>query len=196
MKHLEGQFKGCDGLNLYYQGWLPDYEPKAILLIVHGLAEHSGRYHNLVNYLVPRGYAVYGFDQRGHGKSDGVRGYVDRFSSFVDDLDIILRQVRRNHGDVKLFLVGHSVGGTVATAYTILHQNQFNGLILSEASLGTPHDVATVRIFAARILSLILPKVGLYFIDADGISQDKSVVKAYLDDPAGVPGKDSCPVGC
>ncbi len=189
MKHLDGHLKGRGGLNLYYQSWLPDDEPKAILLVVHGLAEHSGRYNNLVNYFVPRGYGIYGYDQRGHGKSDGLRGYVDRFSSFVDDLDIFLKQVRSSHVGVKIFLVGHSVGGTVATAYAILHQNELDGLILSGALLGIPHDVAVVTIFAARILSLILPKAGLYFIDAAGISQDKSVVKAYLDDPLVYQGK-------
>jgi len=189
MKHLDGQFKGRGDLNLYYQCWLPADEPKAILLVVHGLAEHSGRYGNLVNYFVPRGYAVYGFDQRGHGKSDGVKGYVDRFSYFVDDLDIFLRLVHSRHYDVKTFLVGHSIGGTIATAYAILHQDEFDGLILSGATLSTPTDVAAGTILAARILSLILPKVGLYVIDAEGISQDKSVVNAYVDDPLVYRGK-------
>ena len=189
IKHLDGQFKGTGDLNLYYQCWLPADEPRAILVVVHGLADHSGRYSNLVNHLVPRGYAVYSFDQRGHGKSDGVKGYVDRFSSFVDDLDIFFRLVRSRHPDVKTFLVGHSVGGTVAAAYTILHQDEFDGLILSGALLGTPHDVAAGTILAARILSRILPKTGLYFIDANGISQDKSVVKAYLEDPLVYQGK-------
>lgn len=182
MKQVDGQFKGIDNLNLYYQCWLPTDEPKAILLVVHGLAEHSGRYSNLVNYFVLRGYAVYGFDQRGHGKSDGVKGYVDRFSCFVDDLDIFLKLVHSKHHDVKTFLVGHSIGGTIATAYTILHQCEFDGLILSGASLIIPSDVAAGTICAARILSLILPKAGLYVIDADCISQDRSVVNAYVDD--------------
>jgi len=189
MKQLDGQFKGSGNLNLYYQCWLPADEPKAILLVVHGLAEHSGRYSNLVNYFVPRGYAIYSFDQRGHGKSDGVKGYVDRFSYFVDDLDIFLRLVHSRHHDVKTFLVGHSIGGTIATAYAILHQDEFDGLILTGATLSTPTDVAAGTIFAARILSLILPKVGLYVIDAEGISQDKSVVNAYVDDPLVYRGK-------
>ena len=103
MKHLEGQFKGCDGLEMYYQGWLPDYKPKAVLLVVHGLGEHSGRYGNLVNHFVPAGCGVYGYDQRGHGKSDGVKGYVNRFADFSDDLDIVLKLVRRRHPKVKDF---------------------------------------------------------------------------------------------
>jgi acylglycerol lipase len=189
MKYLDGQFKGCGDLDLYYQCWLPADEPRAILLVVHGLAEHSGRYSNLLNYFVPRGYAIYGFDQRGHGKSKGVRGYVDRFSQFVDDLDIFLRLVHGSHHDVKTFLVGHSIGGTIATAYAILHQDEFDGLILTGATLNTPTDVAAGTIFAARILSLILPKVGLYVIDANGISRDMSVVNAYVNDPLVYRGK-------
>ncbi len=189
MKHLDGQFKGRGDLNLYYQCWLPADELKAILLVVHGLAEHSGRYSNLVNYFVPRGYGVYGYDQRGHGKSDGLRGYVDRFSYFVDDLDIFLRLVHGRHHDAKIFLVGHSIGGTIATAYTILRQDGFDGLILTGATLSTPTDVAAGTIFAARILSLILPKAGLYIIDAEAISQDKNVVNAYVYDPLVYRGK-------
>ncbi len=189
MKHLYGQFKGRGDLNLYYQCWLPADDPKAILLVVHGLAEHSGRYSNLVNYFVPRGYGVYGYDQRGHGKSDGLRGYVDRFSYFVDDLDIFLRLVHSRHHDAKIFLVGHSIGGTIATAYTILRQDGFDGLILTGATLSIPTDVAAGTIFAARILSLILPKAGLYIIDAEAISQDKNVVNAYVYDPLVYRGK-------
>ena len=189
MKHLDGQFKGRDDINLYYQCWLPADEPEAILLVVHGLAEHSGRYSNLANYFVPRGYGVYGYDQRGHGKSDGLRGYVDRFSYFVDDLDIFLRLVHSRHHDAKIFLVGHSIGGTIATAYTILRQDGFDGLILTGATLSTPTDVAADTIFAARILSLILPKAGLYIIDAEAISQDKNVVNAYVYDPLVYRGK-------
>ncbi|MFC1930504.1 alpha/beta hydrolase [Chloroflexota bacterium] len=189
MKYFDGQFKGRGNLNLYYQGWLPTNEPKAILMFVHGLAEHSGRYSNLVSYFVPRGYGIYGFDQRGHGKSDGVKGYVDQFSHFVDDLGIFLRLVYSRHHDVKTFLVGHSIGGTIATAYTILHQDEFDGLILTGATLSTPTDVSASIIFFARILSLIQPKVGLYVIDAEGISRDMSVVKAYVHDPLVYRGK-------
>jgi alpha-beta hydrolase superfamily lysophospholipase len=154
-----------------------------------GITDEVVESRRISSYFVPRGYAVYGFDQRGHGKSDGVKGYVDRFSYFVDDLDIFLRLVHSRHHDVKTFLVGHSIGGTIATAYAILHQDEFDGLILTGATLSTPTDVATGTIFAARILSLILPKVGLYVIDAEGISQDKSVVNAYVDDPLVYRGK-------
>jgi acylglycerol lipase len=84
MIHQEGYFKGVQGTNLFCQGWLAEGRPVAVLLIVHGLAEHSGRYGNVVNHFVPRGgYAVYGIDHPGHGRSDGPRVYVERFQDFL-----------------------------------------------------------------------------------------------------------------
>jgi alpha-beta hydrolase superfamily lysophospholipase len=189
MKHEEGQFKGCTGSNLYYQYWLPSEKCKAILLVVHGLAEHSGRYHNLVNYFVPRGYGVYAFDQRGHGKSDGLRGYVNKFSDFVNDLHCFLGVVRSRHPDTKILIFGHSVGGTVAAAYATLHQDGLDGLILSGASLSTPSDVSAGLILLARLLSYLMPKTSLYAIDAEGISRNRDVVVAYVNDPMVYRGK-------
>ena len=95
MKHIEGTFPGQKQLNLYYQRWLPETGPKAVLLVVHGLAEHSGRYMNIVNYFVPRGYAVYAFDHEGHGKSGGEKCYYESFSDFMKNLDIFLSLVRK-----------------------------------------------------------------------------------------------------
>ena len=183
MKHIEGKFKGYKNLILYYQCWLPANEPKAVLLVVPGLAEHSGRYMNIVNHFVPKGYAVYCLDQRGHGKSQGLRGYVERFSYFVNDLKTFLNIVRSKYHDTKIFIVGHSVGGTIATAYAVRHQDEFDGLILSGATLSLGASVSSGLIIVARILSLLLPKMGLYIIDASAISQDKSVVETYVNDP-------------
>jgi alpha-beta hydrolase superfamily lysophospholipase len=81
MKYQEGTFMGPGNISIYHQSWMPEGESKATLLIVHGLAEHSGRYLNLVNHFVPLGYAVYGVDLPGHGRSEGKRVYVIRRSS-------------------------------------------------------------------------------------------------------------------
>jgi len=189
MKHVEGKFKGYKNLNLYYQCWLPSNEPKAVLLVAHGLAEHSGRYINIVNHFVPKGYAVYGFDQRGHGKSQGQRGYVERFSHFVSDLKTFLGIIHSKHRDAKIFIVGHSVGGTIATAYAVHYQDEFDGLVLSGATLKVGASVSSGLIIVARVLSLLLPKIGLDVIDASAISQDKTVVDAYVDDPLVYRGK-------
>ena len=189
MKHVESKFKGYKNLNLYYQCWLPSNEPKAVLLVAHGLAEHSGRYINIVNHFVPKGYAVYGFDQRGHGKSQGQRGYVERFSHFVSDLKTFSGIIRSKHRDAKIFIVGHSVGGTIATTYAVHYQDEFDGLVLSGATLKIGASVSPGLIIVARVLSLLLPKMGLDVIDASAISQDKTVVDAYVDDPLVYRGK-------
>ena len=183
MEYLEGKFQGYKDLSLYYQGWLPANKLKAVLLVVHGLAEHSGRYMNLVNYFVPRGYAVYGFDQRGHGKSPGLRGYVERFSCFLIDLGTFINAVRSRHPDIGAFLVGHSVGGTIAAAYAVSHQDEFDGLILSGTTLKVGASISPAAIMAARALSLVLPKMGVDVIDASAVSRDEAVVAAYVNDP-------------
>ncbi len=189
MNRIEGRFTGCKNLALYFQCWLPPGEPKAVLLVSHGLAEHSGRYMNIVNHFVPKGYAVYGFDQRGHGKSQGQRGYVERFSHFVSDLKTFSGIIHSKHRDAKIFIVGHSVGGTIATAYAVHYQDEFDGLVLSGATLKVGASVSSGLIIVARVLSLLLPKMGLDVIDASAISQDKTVVDAYVDDPLVYRGK-------
>jgi alpha-beta hydrolase superfamily lysophospholipase len=189
MEHIEGTFQGYQDLNLYYQCWLPASEPRAVLLVNHGLAEHSGRYTNLVNYFGPRGYSIYGFDHRGHGRSPGLRGYVEDFSSFVNDLGIFLSIIRSKYQNTKIFIIAHSVGGTIATAYAVNNQDKFDGLILSGPTLKAGASVPPGLIFIAPLLSLLIPKVGLYTIDASAISRDKAVVAAYVNDPLVYQGK-------
>lgn len=189
MQHSEGRFKGHDGLDLYYRFWLPKGRPKAIIIVVHGFAEHGGRYSNIVDYFVPRGFGIYIFDLRGHGKSDGLRGYADRFSDFVNDLDIFRELVQSRYYGVPFFLLGHSAGGTIAAAYSVYHRNGFSGLVLSGALFSPPADVLAITVFAARLLSRFAPRTCLYRLDAEAVSRDKSVVDAYVRDPAVYHGK-------
>ena len=189
MKHIEGTFKGPKGLNLFYQYWLPDQNPKAVLMIVHGLAEHSGRYTNIVNYFVPRGYAVCGFDYRGHGKSDGIRCYVDRFSDYVFDVRAFFEKVHQEYSSLKIFLVGHSLGATIAIPYALRYQRDLAGLIISGVLLKPGASIPTALKPVARLISVLFPKMGLTVINAIAISQDKSVVDAYVNDPLVYRGK-------
>lgn len=182
MKHGEGTFEGHGGVKLCYQCWLPDAVPKAILLVVHGLAEHGGRYMNLVNYLVPKGYAVYAVDHRGHGRSEGIRAYVDNFDDYLIDLKKFLDVVRGEHKDSKIFLVGHSMGATIATAYAIENQEELAGLILSGASLTATTSVSPLLLAMAGVVSALLPKMGVTVLDASAISRDQAVVDAYVND--------------
>lgn len=189
VRHTEGNFLGWQNLKLYYQGWLPKTEPKAILVVVHGLAEHSGRYQPLAERFVPLNYGVFALDHRGHGKSEGLPGYVTRFQDYLIDLETFFRLVRGKYGTAQIFLLGHSLGGTIATAYAIRHQRELAGLVLSGATLKVGDSVSPIMMVLARVLSRLMPKVGLDTIDADAISRDQAVVTAYRDDPLVYRGK-------
>jgi len=189
MKRKEGKLKGYKGLNLYYQYWLPEGKPKAVLLVAHGLAEHSGRYKNLVDYFLPRGYAVYALDHRGHGKSEGIRSYVDNFNDYLTDLNTFYDMVRKENKDAKIFLFGHSLGATIATAYAIKHQKELDGLIVSGASLVPSTSVSPVLLAMAGLVSALAPKMGVTLLDASAVSRDQAVVDAYVNDPLVFRGK-------
>ena len=178
-----GFFKGPENTQIFYQCWLPQDDPKAVLIVVHGLAEHSGRYMNLVNCLVPNGYAVYGLDHYGHGKSQGKRLYVPEFNVFKRTLDQFVSQVKEWEDGKPVFLVGHSMGGLISSAYLLDHQEKVNGAILSGPGVKIPDHVTSVTRTAARVFSHLMPKLGITQLDAKDISRDPEVVKAYVNDP-------------
>ena len=159
MEHIEGNFKGCKTLNLYYQ-----------------------RYVNLANYFLPKGYAVYSFDHRGHGRSEGLRGYVERFSDYLADLETFFNIVRSEHADTRIFLVGHSMGGLITTSYSIHHQHELAGLILSGAGLKAASGVSPILTALVPMASRLLPKRGVITLDISAACQDQAVVDAAMND--------------
>ena len=195
MKHQEGHFKGLKDFDIYYQGWLPEGEPQAVLLVAHGMGEHSGRYGNVVNHFVPQGYAVYAPDHRGHGKSEGQRVYVERFGHFLDDLKTFFDMVRGWHPDLKIFLLGHSMGGAVSIAYALRHQDELEGLILSGAAIKAGEDISPLLLLVGKILSVILPKMGVAALDISTLSRDPETVAAYNADPLVHQGKMTARLG-
>ncbi|MBI4285516.1 MAG: lysophospholipase [Chloroflexi bacterium] len=183
MEHQEGHIIGYGGIRLYYQCWLPATTPRATLLICHGLAEHSGRYMDLASYFVPKGYAAFGLDHRGHGRSAGRRCYIDRFDHYLYDFKTFSDIVRERQPGSPFFLIGHSMGGTIAAAYALEHQSDLAGLVLSGVTLSAGTSVPPVAILMARLLSVLLPGMGVATLDASAISKDQSVVTAYVNDP-------------
>ncbi len=183
MEHTEGTFRGAGGTELYYQRWRPDGAPRAVIAIVHGFGEHSGRYPNVVNHFVPRGYAVYGFDHRGHGRSPGKRGYINTWSEFRDDVHAFLQLVAEQEPNRPLFMLGHSLGGLIALEYVLRDPAGLRGVIASSPLL-VQAGLSPVVITMAKVLSRVAPatavKTGL---DASTISRDPAVVKAYQTDP-------------
>jgi acylglycerol lipase len=189
MKHSEGFFKDFKNSNIYFQNWLPEGKIKASLIVVHGLAEHSGRYAKLTNCFVPSGYAVHAIDHFGHGKSDGMRIFVDRFHDYTDALSIYVHMITEQYGDRPMFLVGHSMGGLIATSYLIERQREFSGAVLSGPLIRLGNHTPAVLVGLVAFLSTILPRMRLLGLDATYISRDPAVVKAYIDDPLVFNGK-------
>jgi acylglycerol lipase len=171
LKHTEGYFNGLKDFKIYHQSWKPGGEIKAVLLISHGYAEHSSRYLNVVNHFLPKGFAVYALDHRGHGRSDGERVNVDGFFEYVKDLKTYFDIVRKENPGEKIFLIGHSMGSLISLLYTLDYQNELNGLIISGGGLSRPTDPP---------MSAPKPGEGL---STAMLSRDSTVIKAYENDP-------------
>lgn len=189
MKHFESFFKGVRKNNIYYQSWHPETDAKAVLLVAHGLAEHSGRYMNFVNHFVPEGFTVYALDHFGHGRSDGTRIYVDRFTDYTKTLKTFYNLVAEKEMGKPIYIVGHSMGGLISAVYLIDHQADFQGAILSGPGVKIPEDTSKITIAIGKFLSLIAPKAGLIGLDANFVSSDPAVVDGYLNDPLVYTGK-------
>lgn len=184
MKHDEGFFRGAGGLRLYFQSWIPEEPARALLAIVHGFGEHSGRYVNVIHRLVPRGYAVYGMDLRGHGRSPGPRGHITRWGEYREDLRGFLGWIHREaYPGLSCFLLGHSMGGLIAAEYALRQPEGLKGLILS-APLLRQARISPFLFLLSRILSRVWPGFAMETkLDVTKLSRDPRVVKAYQDDP-------------
>jgi acylglycerol lipase len=189
MKHIEGIFNNALKACIYYQGWLPEEEVKAVLFIVHGLGEHSGRYMNVVNHFVPLGYAVYGLDHLGHGKSEGGREEVQRFEDYTDPLTPYYNMVKGWQVGKPIFILGHSLGGLITTYYLLDNQEKFKGAIISAPAIKISESISSMTMTMGKILSVLAPKAGLLALDASMISRDPEVVKTYVNDPLVFHGK-------
>jgi len=195
MKHQEGFFTDARGGKIYWQTWLPTGEPRAVLVVVHGLAEHGGRYTNLVHHFVPRGVAVYAHDHPGHGRSDGPRVYIRRFADLLDVLEQHLGRIKEQHPNAPVFLIGHSFGALIAARYLLDRQDGFAGAVVSGSLVKVPDHVSSFTVACSRVLSTLIPKAGLVGLDATAISRDPAVVRAYLDDPLVYRGKTTARLG-
>jgi acylglycerol lipase len=166
----EGRFAGD---RLYYRCWRPRVHPRGHVVLSHGFAEHSGRYEHVAAALVDSGVSVWALDHRGHGRSEGARADIESVWTAADDLGLFVELVREREPRGPLFLVGHSMGGLIATAFAERHQDELAGLALSGALLHVPPEVAALADLEE------VPDLGL----ADVVSSDPAVVQAYKDDP-------------
>ena len=176
-------FVGFGGIELYEQSWRPTARPKAAVILVHGLKDHSDRYAATAVKLVAQGYAVHAFDLRGHGRSAGPRVYVNSFSDYVADLAIFADRVRAREPGRPLFLFGHSMGGAIATLYAIGKKPDLRGLVLSGAALKPGQSVSGPLIATTKVLAVIWPELPVLDLDLALFSRDPAVVAESKKDP-------------
>jgi alpha-beta hydrolase superfamily lysophospholipase len=158
--------------------------PKARVLIIHGLSEHSGRHLNTVRGLNESGIDVVRFDLRGSGKSGGKRQWIESFGDYVDDAVTVFNWIQRDLSALPLFVYGHSLGGAIAINFASTYHSLFKGLILSAPAYLVGAGISPLKITVGKMLVKIAPNVRLPKSTAsEGVSRDKKVVEAYQKDP-------------
>lgn len=177
------------GARLHLQKWLPDTKPKAIILLVHGYAEHAGRYQYFAQHCVGKDYAVFALDHWGHGQSDGTPGYVPEFSVFHDGVDQLAACAQHDFPDLPVILVGHSMGGLICATYLLTKQSGFFACVLSGPAIKAAEEPSAFLKAISGFLSRFFPKSGVLELDPNGVSRDPQVVADYLADPLVYNGK-------
>jgi acylglycerol lipase len=182
--HCMGVFLADDTVRIFYQGWLSP-KPKGVLVISHGLGEHSDRYKNLINSLAGKGISIYALDHRGHGKSGGKRGHVDSYMKYIGDMKQLVEEVVKiENKNVPIMLLGHSMGGLIAMKYALTHPGDLHSLILSAPALIPAVAVPGIKKVLGRVFSILMPRMTLNNeLDPSDISTDIDVVQAYRNDP-------------
>lgn len=176
---------------LSYSALLPDSlvngsatrNPKSILVIVHGLSEHKGRYVRLQNDLARRGFGSYAYDQRGFGLSTGPRTYVERYTDFFLDLKEVIGFVRAQHPSLKVVIVAHSFGGAVAATFCIDYPHEADGLVLSAPAYDVPSLPFRLQLLG-YLLNPFFPTRSIgYESDGQKLSHDPEIGIAFKSDP-------------
>ena len=185
-----GRIKGQDGSYRTYYHWEGPSNTKAVVVLVHGYAEHAGRYAEMAARLNTAGYDVWAIDHYGHGQSAGKRADVDDFTLYPRDLHLFVQNiVIASTGELPVFLYGHSMGGSISLLYSLEHQSDLKGMILS-GPMVRPGGVSTpFERKIAHILRKIVPTLPFRPLSADLLSHDVDEVQAYKDDPLNYTGK-------
>lgn len=176
-----------DQISLYECWWLPDGTPKAVVIVVHGYGEHIGRYRPVAEYLTGRGYAVGGFDLRGHGQSAEQRSYIESYAASVQDvMGFIERTTERFGAGLKRFLIAHSMGGAISTMLLIKHPDALSGAVLSGAGIRIVVPANPLLTAASGLLSRTLPRLHTVVPSLVELTHDDEIMQANLADPLGL----------
>lgn len=184
MNVLQSSWQDKNGIKLQMQAWEPETKPKAVVGLVHGLGEHVARYSDVARALVKSGFAVMGFDLRGHGRSGGRRGHTPSYETLLDDLGALLERIADRYPRRPVFLYGHSLGGALAINYALRRPSRIRGVIATSPWLVAVVKAPPLKAALARILDPILPTyTDRWAVEPKSLARDPEVGDAYERDP-------------
>lgn len=177
----ERTFEGVGGLRIATRSWRPDGAVRGVMILIHGFNSHSGYMAWPAEQFATNGFAAYALDHRGRGKSEGERFYVEKFSDWLEDVDKLVEIARSENPGVPVVVLGHSVGGVIASSYVFEHQQEIAGLICESFALdvGLPH-LAQLALEGA---SYLIPHLPVYSLKNEIFSRDPDVVAEMNNDP-------------
>ena len=183
MKTREWGWESMDGLEMFAQSWEPDEAPRAVVCLVHGLGEYSGRYAHVGRAFVEAGFILTGFDVRGHGKSGGPRGHTPSYDALMDDIDVFVHLVAGRYPGLPRFLYGHSMGGNFVINFALRCRPEVVGVIATGPWLKLAFQPASSKVTLGKIMNNILPGFSQASgLDTRALSHDPEIVKAYEND--------------
>ena len=179
----EGTLQGVGGARLAWVRWDAE-EPVGLVVIVHGLGDHAGRYELVAGSLVTRGLSVFAYDQRGHGRSQGIRGHAASFDQLISDLDHAIGLATSDGEELPVFLWGHSMGGLLVIRYLQGAEPVAKGAVITSPWLATAAPVPAWKRLLARVLDRVAPWLALSTgVAPEALMRDPERLQAYRDDP-------------
>ncbi|MGH3675143.1 MAG: lysophospholipase [Mycobacterium sp.] len=178
----ERTFDGVGGVPIVYDVWEPEEEPRGVVVLCHGYAEHARRYDHVAARFGESGLATYALDLRGHGRSGGKRVYLRDISEYTGDFNSLVGIAAAEYPELKRVVLGHSMGGGIVFAYGVEHPDDYAAMVLSGPGVDV-QPVSPVMKFVAKALGKITPGLPVEQLPTDAVSRDAAVVAAYNADP-------------
>lgn len=181
--HSERIFDGTDGVQIVYDVWTPDSQPRGVVILAHGYGEHARRYDHVAARFGAAGLITYALDHRGHGRSSGKRVYLRDISEYTEDFRTLVGIAAADYPDLARIVLGHSMGGAVVFAYGVDHPEDYTAMVLSGPAVAAQDSVSSVTVLAAKLMGRLAPGMPVQDIPAAAVSRDPEVVAAYEADP-------------
>ncbi|GAT08682.1 lysophospholipase [Mycolicibacterium novocastrense] len=179
----ERSFDGIGGVRIVYDVWTPEGDPRGVVVLCHGYAEHARRYDHVAQRFGDAGLLTYALDLRGHGRSGGKRVRLRNIGEYTGDFGTLVRIAADEHPRLPRIVLGHSMGGGVVFTYGVEHPDDYTAMVLSGPAVYAQDGVSPVMITVAKVLGGLLPGLPVEQLPTEAVSRDPDVVAAYMADP-------------